>query len=293
VLGGNSHTRGSTELPLRVYNSTPVLREPRQLFDHMLGDLLECRHLAWRLLIRNLTSQYRQSLLGYFWVLFGPLLATLGFVFLNSQGILKTADTDIPYALYVFMGTLLWQVFTDSLQRPLQWLIQLKSILGRVNFPREAIVAGALGEVLVYFAIRFILLVLLLFAYGVGVSWTLWLAPFTILALVGLGLAIGILLAPLGLLLGDVERGLYPLLTVWFFATPVVYPPPTTWPASLINHANPVSPILITIRELLAGAPITQGGHFMIVSGATLLVLLISWVFFRLAMPHLVARVSG
>lgn len=259
----------------------------------MVRDLLECRHLAWRLLVRNLTSQYRQSLLGYFWVLFGPLLATLGFVFLNSQGILKTADTGIPYALYVFIGTLLWQVFTDALQRPLQWMTQLKAILGRVNFPREAIVAGALGEVLVHFAARFILMVLLLMVYGVDASWTLLLSPVAILALVGLGLAIGILLAPFGLLLGDVERGLYPLLTVWFFATPVVYPPPTTWPASLINYVNPVGPMLITIRELLTGAPTTQAGYFMLVSGTTVLVLFVSWVFFRVAMPHLVERISG
>jgi lipopolysaccharide transport system permease protein len=284
----NEHT-----LPEVLYAATPLLREPLVLLRNMARDLIDSRHLAYRLLIRSLRSQYRQSLLGYCWVVIAPIAATGGVLFLSKQRVLQTVETAVPYGLYVFAGILLWQIFTDSYQRPIQWLSMYRSVMGRVNFPREALILGALCEVLIQAGIRVIMLFFVLLWLGWGIGATFLFAPLAIFALIGLGLVVGLLFAPIGLLYGDVERGMNLAMVFWFMMTPVVYSPPTGWPASLLNQVNPVSPLVVTARELLFGIPLTQLDPFLVVSTFVLATLLVGWLFFRLALPHLVERVGG
>jgi lipopolysaccharide transport system permease protein len=279
--------------PEILYTPVPLLRQPLTLVRGMIRDLFAARHLAYRLLIRNLASQYRRSLLGYLWAFVTPIVATGGFVFLNSHQVLRIVETNVPYGIYVFVGILLWQTFTDAFHCPLQWVLAFRSVLGRVNFPREALILGALGEVLVQLAIRIILLLILFLWFRIGLTPIILLAPVAIVALIGLGLMFGVLLVPVGLLYGDIEKGTHLATMLWFLMTPVIYPPPISWPGTLLNQLNPVSPLLTTARELLIGSSLTQLDGFFIVASLTVLCLCIGWMLFRLALPHLVERVGS
>ena len=283
----------SERLPEVVYTPESQLRHPRQLVRSMVFDLLASRELAWRLFVRNISAQYRQTMLGYLWAFLPPIVTTLTFVFLNSQNILSVGDTDIPYPAYVMVGTLLWQGFADALNSPIRLISSSRSMLARINFPREALILAGLGEVLFNFAIRLVLLLVVFIWFRIHVPTTVFLAPFGVLALMALGLMIGILLTPLGVLYQDIERGLAILLTMWFFVTPVVYPPPTRWPASLLAQLNPVSPLLITTRELLTTGTVSQPGGFLLITGIAFGLMLVGWVLYRVAMPHLVERMGA
>jgi lipopolysaccharide transport system permease protein len=63
-------------------------------------DLLASRELAWRLLVRNISAQYRQSLLGYAWAFVPPIFTSLIWIFLQSQKVLGVGDTGMPYVVY-------------------------------------------------------------------------------------------------------------------------------------------------------------------------------------------------
>jgi lipopolysaccharide transport system permease protein len=63
----------------------------------MFRDLLAGRELAWRLTIRDISAQYRQTALGLIWAFILPLAHTITWIFLNSSGIVKVSDTGIPY----------------------------------------------------------------------------------------------------------------------------------------------------------------------------------------------------
>ena len=280
-------------LPEVVYTPESQLRHPRQLVRSMVTDLLASRELAWRLLVRNISAQYRQSLLGYLWAFVPPIVTTLSWVFLNSQQILNVGTTDIPYPAYVMVGTLLWQGFVDALNSPLRLITSSKSMLATINFPREALILAGLGEVLFNFTIRLVLMLIVFVWFRIAIPPTILLAPVGILALMALGLMIGILLAPLGVLYQDIGRGLAIITTMWFFVTPVVYPPPTRWPASLLAQVNPVSPLLITTRELLTTGTVSQAGSFLLITSTTLGLMLAGWVLYRLAMPHLIERMGA
>jgi len=280
------------ELPVTRYTPESELRHPVRLLRKMGTDLLQARELAWRLLVRDLKSQYRQSLLGYVWAFLPPLVMTFTFVFLNSQNIISVAETSIPYPAYVMIGMLLWQNFVDAMNSPLKVVTSNKAMLIKINFPREALIMAGIGEVFFNFMIRLVLLVPLYFIYDIPVSGSLMLFPVGVAGLFFLGLLIGILLTPVGLLYGDVQRGLVLVTGFWLLLTPIVYPPAKSGFAATLSSWNPVSPLLITTRNWLTAAPNESLTAFALVAGGSFVLLFFGWVLYRVSLPHLIARMG-
>ena len=276
-----------------VYVPGSPLREPGKLLRSMFSDLLASRELAWRLFVRDLSAQYRQSLFGYVWAFLPPLATTAVFAFLNSQSILDVGSTPIPYPAFVMIGTLLWQTFIDALNSPLRSMTNAKSMLAKINFPREALILGGIADVLFNVLVRATLLVPTFMIYDLPVGRSLLLAPVGILALLLLGLAIGTVLTPVGLLYGDVGRGIALVSSFWMLLTPVVYPPPTSGIGSALATWNPVSPVLLTSRQWLISQPVTNLGTFTLATIVSALVLVVGWLLVRLALPHIIERIGN
>ena len=259
----------------------------------MWSDLLASRELAWRLLVRNISAQYRQSMLGYAWAFVPPLFTALIWIFLNSQRILGIGDTGMPYPVFVIIGIVLWQTFTEALNSPMQMVNESRSMLTKINFPREALILTGIGQVLFNFAIRALLLVLVIVWFHIPIHASVLLAPLGVIALIALGTMIGLLLTPLGMLYHDVGRALGYVTQALFFLTPIIYPVPhATWAATLIK-LNPVTPLLQTTRDWLTTGQASQLYGFTWVCGITLVLLLAGWVMYRIAMPHLISRMSA
>src|SRR5262245_35347912 len=188
----------SEHLPLTVYTPESPLTKPVGLVCDMVSDLFASVELGWRLFVRDTSAQYRQSLLGYVWAVIPPLVASLPFVFLNSQGVVTMGETNIPYAAYALIGTTIWQVFMDALSTPLKTLTGAKQMLTRINFPREALLLSGLGMVMFNCLIRFALLVGVFAWFKISPPATAFLFPLGIIALTMVGSMIGVLLVPLG-----------------------------------------------------------------------------------------------
>lgn len=276
-----------------VYTPKSKLENPSQLFHLMWHDLLAARELAWRLMVRDIKAQYRQSFLGFTWAFLPPIVMALGFTLANDSNVINVGKTDIPYPAYVMFSTALWQTFVEALNGPVQAVTLAKPMLSRVNFPREAIILAKLGEVFFNFAIKLILIVALFIWFQVPVSWTVIIAPVALIHLILLGTFIGVLLAPLGMLYQDVSKGLTMVTGFWLFLTPVIYPVPSSGTFSDLVKLNPVTPLLVTTRELATTGVISNPHGFWVVSILSLLGLLITWISFRLAMPFVIERVSS
>ncbi|MGC1393768.1 MAG: ABC transporter permease [Coleofasciculaceae cyanobacterium] len=279
--------------PEVIYTPESMLRHPAQLFKLMWRDLLASRELAWRLMIRDISAQYRQTFLGFIWAFLPPIIMAVGFTLAKDANILKPGVTDLPYPAYVMFSTALWQTFVDAVNGPVQAVTQAKPMLARVNFPREAIILAKVGEVFFSFAIKLILIVALFLWYQIPVTWTVILAPVALIHLVLLGTLIGTFLSPLGVLYQDVSKTLTMVTSFWLFLTPVVYPVPSQGTFGTLVKLNPVTPLLVTARELATTGVISQAYGFWIVSVITLIGLLFTWVAFRLAMPYVIERVSS
>ena len=166
-------------------------------------------------------------------------------------------------------------------------------MLAQLRFAREAIILAAFGRVLFNLGIRILIIVAVLVIFQVSVTWWLLLSPVAILMLIVLGISLGLLLVPLGLLYTDISRAIALATGLWFFLTPVVYPIPKTWPLSLLGVLNPVSPILGAARDLIASGTIENVVPLLVVSFLAIFALLLGWVFVRLALPIVVERMGA
>jgi lipopolysaccharide transport system permease protein len=276
-----------------VYTPESRIRHPRILFKEMWHDLLAARELAWRLLVRDISAQYRQSLFGVFWAFLPPIITALGLVIAQDAGVVNVGHTDIPYPAYVMFSMALWQTFIDALSGPVAAVSSAKSMMAKINFPREAIFLAKLGEVLFNFAIRLILIVALFVWFKIPVTWSVLLAPVSLAHLIILGTGIGLFLAPLGALYGDIARAIPLLVTPWLLLTPVIYPVPKPGWFSTVVSLNPVTPLLVTTRDLATSGVVSDPAGFWLASSFAFGLFVVAWIFSRLAMPFIVERVGS
>jgi lipopolysaccharide transport system permease protein len=276
-----------------VYTSESRIRHPLQLLQEMGRDLLASRELAWRLLVRDISAQYRQSLFGVLWAFLPPIITAAGLLVARNAGAVNIAETEIPYPAYVMFSMALWQTFVESLNGPIAAVNAAKPMLAKINFPKEAIILAKVGEVFFNFGIKLILILGLFIWFQIPVTWSALLAPVALIHLVVLGTGIGLLLAPIGALYRDISKAIPLIVSPWLLLTPVIYPAPKEGMIASIVNLNPVTPLLVTTRDLATSGLVTHPTGFWIASTLGFGLLLIAWLLYRLAIPFIVERMSG
>lgn len=278
---------------VRVYSSEPALRHPFLLAREVARDAASSRGLAWQLFVRDLKADYRQSLLGYVWALLPPVAWGAMFVVLHDQGIVRSGYAGSNYAAFVVIGMVLWQVFVDALQAPIRSFGQARSLLGKINFPREALILAGLGNVAFQFILRMPLLAWAWWASGAPVSVHLLCFAVGPIALLLVGTALGVTLLPISLLYQDARSALPLITSFWLLVTPVAYRQPGGGWGATLTQWNPISPLVVNSRAWLLGSTADAVSGFFLITGAAVLLLGVSWIVFRVALPHAVARLGS
>jgi lipopolysaccharide transport system permease protein len=282
----------SENLPVITYSPESAVLDPKRLMREMYEELRDSRELAWALFGRDMKAQFRQSILGYAWLFFPPVATTLVWFFLNSSGVVKVADTGMPYPAFVMIGTLLWQAFFESLTKPISSLAGAKVMLTKLNFPRIAPVLAGIGQTTLTSAIRLVLLIPVFMFAGVEASWTIVFFPLAYLSMVLLGVAIGSFLTPVGLLYTDIARGIGILGQFAMYATPVVYPVATSGLLGWVNKFNPVTYLVETGRATLVGGPFDSLPMTLIILGCAFILLILGWAIFHITVPRIIERMG-
>lgn len=256
----------------------------------MSGEIAITFRLGWELFARNIVSRHRNSQLGYLWLILSPLVLAGAWIFLKRSGNLNIADSNIPYGPYVVTGVFLWQGFSRQLNSSLSHLSASRHLFSKYHFPWESIVLAGWAEALVEFALSMGVLAVVLRVIGFGNLWGLLLSLPFMASLLLLGGAIGLLLAPIGLLYEDIGRGIGLCLQLMFFLVPIVYPMPTEGIAKLVVASNPVAVLLVSAREALLVGQVSMPFQAMIASLLALGLVILALAFLRLARPHLAVR---
>jgi lipopolysaccharide transport system permease protein len=276
-----------------VHRPESLMRHPLRLFQSMWLDVLASRELAWQLMVRDINTKYRQSILGFLWAFLPAVVMAAGFTLAQNGGVVNVGKTELPYPAYVMFSMTLWQTFVEALNGPIQAVTSAKIMLARVNFPREALVLAKLGEVFFNFGIKLILIVGLFIWFKIPIPMSVVIAPVALIHLVILGTFFGVLLAPAGMLYQDFTMGLTLATSLWLFITPVVYPLPSQGLFGTIVKLNPVTPLLVTVRELATTGVISDPAGFWVASAIGIVGLFVAWVVYRLAMPFVVEKISS
>jgi lipopolysaccharide transport system permease protein len=282
----NTHRK----ISVTVYEPESRLRHPVQLVQEMWQDLLASRDLAWQLLKRDIQAQYRQSLLGILWAFLPPIVTAAGLSFLKESKILNLGETDIPYPVFVVLSMTLWQTFTQTLNGVMSSAGSAKSMLMKLRVPPEAFVISQLGKILFNFGIQLIPIIFFFIWFKVPVTWSILLTPVALIHLLIFATAIGLFVGPFSCLYKDVNKAMGFIIRVWFFITPILYPVPKNSIWSIFVRLNPVTPLIVTIRDLATTGVVTEPLGFWIASVVAIIALFLGWIFYRLAMPFIVER---
>ncbi len=278
---------------VKVYRSQSNLRDLRSFVTLMIEDLRKSKALAWRLMLRDINARYRQTFLGYFWALIPPVVVAYSLVIASEARVINIGNTDLPYPAYVMLSMVLWQTFIEAFNAPSQAVAESKVMLAKINFPRESIILAKVGEVIFNFLIKLVLVVFVFVTYHVPLTEMALLAPIGVLSLILLGTFLGVLIAPFGAIYQDISKSILLLTTPWLLITPVLYPVPTTGIFGVIVNLNPVTPLLVTTRELATNGIVSNWSGFLVVSLVASVGLLFSWVLFRLSIPYVIERMPS
>jgi lipopolysaccharide transport system permease protein len=278
---------------MRRYTSDSELKNIFQLIKNIAAQMKDAQRIAARLFLRDLSAQYRQTYLGIMWLLIVPLTNTAIWLFLYKNNIIITSETTIPYGVFIFIGTMLWSIFSDAMVAPLQNIIASKPMLIRLNFPRESIIIAGVYHTCVNAAIKVMLIILILLFFNIPLSTTLLLVPAGIISLIMLGTTIGLVLVPVGLLYGDVARAVPLASQVLMYLTPIIYPLSSTTGQKLIINSNPLVPVFESLRSWLTGSQSFLLSEFLVVNIVCFVVLILGWIILRIAMPIVIERMGA
>ena len=257
-------------------------------------DIRESHFLAYQMTKRDIQSQNRQSILGFFWILFPVIINSFIWLFLNGSGVVSVnAPEGIPYPVFVIVGTTLWNIFAEAIQSPIISVNAGRGIMSKINFPKEALLMAGVYKIIFNTAIKLIPIIAVLIYFQVVPSWSLLLFPFYLAVMVIFALALGLLITPIGLIYTDISKGINTIIPFLMYVTPVVYAAPRSGIFKYFFEINPITYLLTDARYTLVGMPVHYFYFTLILLVVSLVVLLIGLVIFRKAMPIVIEKIGG
>ena len=247
----------------------------------MMAEQVEYRELLYQMTVRDLRLRYKQTVMGFGWAIFMPLLNTAVFsvIFMRVAPI----DTGVPYPLFAYLGLLAWNFFASSLKFAVTSLTSNTNLVTKVYFPREVFPFSSVIVCLVDFAVGALVLVALLLWYGVAPSAAILFLPVVILVELSFTMAVALLLAMGNLFYRDVKYLFEVVVMVWMFATSVVYPVELIGgKLGILMRINPMTPIIEAYRDVILFGRL-PGPAFAVAGIVSLALLAACWLHFHRA----------
>ena len=208
----------------KLSNEPVVIIEPARSWAGLNPRLLWThRELLYFLALRDLKVRYKQTALGIIWVILQPLLMTVIFTLFLGRAV-QVPSENLPYALFVYAGVVLWTFFSGAVSSTGNSLVGNSHLITKVYFPRFILPIAAIIARLVDLAVSLVILVGFFFYYRINPGPRMFLVPFFILLLSLLALGLGMWLSAINVKYRDVGLALPVLIQLWMFASPVVYP---------------------------------------------------------------------
>jgi lipopolysaccharide transport system permease protein len=256
----------------------------------MLFGMVNGRYLAYRLFRKEVKASYAQAQFGILWDFLEPLVLALIFVILRQGRAINTGEIEIPYAVFVLFGFLLWRTFADGLTLPLTVMQRNKSLVTRVKVPAESLMLAMFMKIL--FDSFFRVIILLLVSIWLGVFSPEGFAKFVLLypSIILVGAAFGFLLAPFNVVYSDVGRVVKISMRPLFYASPVIFYAPKVAFLAIFYSVSPISIVLSNLRSLATQNSFMDLPAFVITCGILVVLFMIGWFIFHLSVPVLSNR---
>ena len=263
--------------------TTPVLfiRPTKGFLRLNLREIWDYRELLYFLVWRDVKVRYKQTALGAAWAVLQPVMTMVVFSIFFGR-LAKVPSDGVPYPVFAFTALLPWQLFAFALTESSNSLVSSQNLITKVYFPRLVVPIASVLAGLVDFGIAFVVLLGMLFYYGIVPTRAVVLLPVLVLFAVVTALSVGIWLSTLNVKYRDVRYTIPFLTQLWMFATPVAYPSsliPKQWRA--LYGLNPMAGVVEGFRWALLGKSGNPGPLLWVSVGAVVLLFVGGLFYFR------------
>jgi len=187
--------------------------------------------IVWTLGWADFLLKYRGSILGYFWSLLAPLAKFLVFLYVFTV----IFQVTIPnYPLYLFLGIIVWEYFTQTTVGCLSMPMEKSNIIQKIAFPRLLLIFAVGWTNMIIFLTY--LLVYIVFALIAGVTpswWGFLYFPALLVQMSLIFLGVGMILSSYALRYRDLPHLWNIVLQVLFWLTPITYAQTVSAPTSV------------------------------------------------------------
>ena len=257
----NSKSRRLEDLKSSDSGWTTVIQPKDKLLNINLRELWSYRDLCSLFVKRNITTQFKQTVLGPLWYLIQPTMTVIMYMVVFG-GIANISTDGLPQPLFYLSGICLWQYFNDCLSKTSSTFTANAGIFGKVYFPRLIVPISTVISNLLRFAIQFGLFLVVYAIYQIWIipgqihtNWYALLLPLLIVMLAGLALGFGILFSSMTTKYRDMTLLLDYFVRLWMYATPVIYPLSTITNEKLrfVMSLNPLTGIVEAFKYGMLG----------------------------------------
>lgn len=243
-----------------------------------------------QLVSRAIRTDYLENVTGFAWLFVQPLLllAIYTFVFTTIFKARIPDSGEIGFMPYLAVAFWPWTAFSESVMRSSNSISANAALIGKVAIPTEMIPLSMVTATFLMHMIGYLAVLIVIQLTGTSVHWLGLLAALPLLLLMYLfACGLALFLSALQVFIRDVSQILPPLMTFWFFATPILYGSSVLPPniAALMKF-NPMTWYVERLRDFLLFGDYSLGLYDLVVPAVTLLLLFAGIGFFRRISSH-------
>lgn len=277
---------------IKIYSPDNIYKQSLlNIFKEMASNITENYELVWRLFSKDVKAKYKQSILGPAWVVIMPFATIATFLLLNMSGVISIRNLPVPYPIYGFLGISLWTLFSQGLTLTTDSIPAAAAMIGKTNTPKEVFVITALGQTVVDFCVRILLLFLIYLIYKRSPSLWILVFPLYTLPLFLFTLGLGFFTSVLNTIFRDTIHIVSIALNFLIFLTPIMYTFPEGGILAFLNSYNPLFFLIQTPREIIISGKIYSPIEFFLSTLFALFVFIGGWLLFYRAEARLTERI--
>lgn len=217
----------------------------------LMRSLVINRRLVSSLIRREVLGRYRGSIMGLFWSFFNPVLMLTVYTFVFSV-VFKArwqggSDSRVEFALVLFTGLLVFNLFSEAVNRAPNLVLGNANYVKKVIFPLEVLPVVSLGAAAFHLCVSLLVWLGFYLIFFQVPSVTILALPVVLLPLLLLTLGVSWFLASLGVYLRDVGQFIGILTTILMFLSPVFYPVGAL--PQEYQHMMHLSPLTYVVEE--------------------------------------------
>lgn len=242
------------------------------------------------LVIRQVRQDYLDNITGFAWLILQPLilLAVYAFVFTSIFKARIPEASEIGFVPYLAIAFWPWTAFSEAILRANGSITANGALIGKVAFATEQIPLASVTATFLMHLIGYMAVLVVLQLMGTQIHWPYLMFVIPIFVLMwGFACAIALFTSAIQVFVRDLAQILPPLVTFWFFTTPILYSA-SYLPESVqkISQYNPMAWFVARLREMLLFGELHLGASAL---GMLAFILIFAWAslrFFRRFSGH-------